>query len=80
MPVPVATVGHLIALKVLARDDATRPMDRADLLALVETAGPQDIAQARSAVVTIQRRGFHRQKDLPAELERLLRQSGTQPA
>jgi predicted nucleotidyltransferase len=78
--VPVATVGHLIALKLLARDDDTRPMDRADLLALVATAGPQDIAQARAAIVTIQQRGFHRQKDLPAELARLLGQSEANPA
>lgn len=30
---PVATVGHLIALKVLARDDVARPQDLADLRA-----------------------------------------------
>lgn len=31
---PVATVGHLAALKLLARDDETRPQDAADLRAL----------------------------------------------
>lgn len=31
---PVATAGHLVALKLLARDDETRPQDAADLLAL----------------------------------------------
>jgi hypothetical protein len=33
--VPVARLGHLIALKVLARDDRTRPQDRVDLAALL---------------------------------------------
>lgn len=31
--VPVARLGHLVALKVLARDDRTRPHDRVDLAA-----------------------------------------------
>jgi hypothetical protein len=33
--VRVATTGHLIALKVLARDDVTRPQDAGDLRALL---------------------------------------------
>ncbi len=33
--VPVARIGHLVALKVLARDDRTRPQDRVDLGALL---------------------------------------------
>jgi predicted nucleotidyltransferase len=69
---PVATVGHLIALKVLARDDRTRPMDRADLVTLVGVATPADLQQARAAVALIERRGFDRGRDLRAELERLL--------
>lgn len=36
----VATTGHLIALKTLARDDRTRPQDRMDLVALAAAAGP----------------------------------------
>jgi len=35
---PVASTGHLLALKVLSRDDEKRPLDRADILALLETA------------------------------------------
>ena len=31
---PVASIAHLIALKVLARDDRTRPQDRLDLAGL----------------------------------------------
>jgi predicted nucleotidyltransferase len=71
--VPVGAIGHLIALKLLSRDDDVRPLDRADLVALVRAAQPADLEQARAAVALIQRRGFQRDRDLPVELERLLR-------
>ncbi len=48
--VPVARTGHLIAIKLLARDDQTRPQDLADLHALVQVATPADIELARDAV------------------------------
>jgi hypothetical protein len=48
--VPVATSGHLIALKILARDDRIRPQDRVDLVTLAAAAGPADIEQARAAL------------------------------
>ena len=70
--VPVARIGHLIALKILARDDRTRPQDRVDLVALLAAAAPADIGKARVALALIEQRGFHRNKDLAAELERLL--------
>jgi len=70
--VPVATIGHLIALKILARDDRSRPQDRVDLAALVRVAGPQDLQHARAATALIRRRGYHRGRDLAVELERLL--------
>lgn len=69
---PVATTGHLIALKILARDDRLRPQDRVDLVALVAAATPADIEQARSAIALVTRRGFHRGKDLVADLEQFL--------
>ena len=58
--VPVATTGHLIALKLLARDDRTRPQDRVDLVALFSSANPADVAQARTGIALIERRGFMR--------------------
>ncbi len=70
--VPVATLGHLVALKVLARDDRTRPRDAEDLRALLTEAGPADAASARAALALVTARGFHRGKDLEAELERAL--------
>ena len=70
--VPVATTGHLIALKLLARDDRTRPQDRVDLVALFSSANPDDVAQARTGIALIERRGFNRGKNLTAELEPFL--------
>jgi hypothetical protein len=68
---PVAATGHLIALKLLARDDETRPQDLADLRALLSVAGPQDLALAAAAVDLIHKRGFNRGRDLPAALQAL---------
>jgi predicted nucleotidyltransferase len=71
--VRVATTGHLIALKVLARDDVTRPQDAADLRALLRVASALDITRARSALGLIAARGYHRGRDLQTDLQKLLR-------
>jgi len=73
LPVRVATTGHLIALKVLARDDVTRPQDVSDLRALLGVASVDDVTQARAALTLIAKRGYHRGRDLHAELEKSLR-------
>src|SRR5207244_10473973 len=70
--VRVATTGHLIALKILARDDRLRPQDRVDLVALIDVATPADIDQARTAIALIAQRRFHRSKDLAADLKQFL--------
>jgi hypothetical protein len=67
--VPVARAGHLIALKILARDDRTRPQDRVDLAALLLRADPSTLEEARGALTLVTRRGFHRGRDLPAALQ-----------
>jgi predicted nucleotidyltransferase len=67
--VPVATLGHLVALKVLSRDDRTRPRDAEDLRALLSEATPADVASARAALEQITALGFHRGKDLAAALD-----------
>jgi predicted nucleotidyltransferase len=71
--VPVAATAHLIALKVLARDDVTRPQDVGDLRALIRAASPGDISRARQALGLIAQRGYHRGRDLESEFEALLR-------
>lgn len=48
--VPVASVAHLIAMKVLARDDTRRPQDWDDLAALTAIATPDDLSEARTAL------------------------------
>jgi hypothetical protein len=45
--VPVARAGHLIAMKVLARDDRQRPQAWDDLRALLAEATTADIEDAR---------------------------------
>lgn len=71
--VPVAKVGHLIALKLLSTDEKTRPQDAVDLRALVEVAEVGDLELARQAVGLIEDRGYQRGRDLLAALEDLLR-------
>ncbi len=66
LEVRVAQVGHLIALKLLARDDRHRPQDADDLAALRRVADDEQIARAREAVQLIAARGFARGRDLPA--------------
>lgn len=69
---PVAAAGHLVALKLLARDDETRPQDAADLLALASVLGPEDRRTARTAVDLIVERGFGRGRSLSALLDAYL--------
>jgi hypothetical protein len=69
--VPVAKVGHLIALKVLSVAPS-RPQDSADLRALVTVAEVSDLELARQALALIEARGFARGKMLVAEFARLV--------
>lgn len=68
---PVATTAHLIALKVLSRDDVKRPQDLVDLRSLLEEASASDVEEAKKALTLIEARGFHRGRDLLRELEKL---------
>lgn len=67
----VARTGHLIALKVLSRDDVSRPQDLVDLRALLRVASPHELARARESVALIAARGYDRGRDLMAELAAL---------
>ncbi|MBI4886097.1 MAG: nucleotidyl transferase AbiEii/AbiGii toxin family protein [Acidobacteria bacterium] len=67
----VARTGHLIALKVLSRDDARRPQDLVDLRALLRVASPAELDRARQSLALIVARKYHRGRDLTAELNRL---------
>jgi len=72
---PVATVGHLIALKLLSEAPG-RPQDTVDLARLSAIASAQDRAEARVAVRLIVERGFGRGRDLTSALDRLITRAG----
>jgi nucleotidyltransferase AbiEii toxin of type IV toxin-antitoxin system len=74
--VPVARLGHLVALKVLARDDRTRPHDRVDLAALLARSDPAALAEARELLALVERRGFARGRDLLVALDAALGEFG----
>jgi predicted nucleotidyltransferase len=72
LTIGVARAGHLIALKVLSRDDVRRPQDLVDLRALLRVVMPGELARAREALALITARGYHRGRDLLNEMKQLL--------
>lgn len=70
---PVATVGDLMAMKVLSRDDRKRPQDWDDLRNLAAIATVADLSQARTSIAVIEARGYQRNRDLLTLFEELLR-------
>jgi predicted nucleotidyltransferase len=69
MLMPVASIAHLIALKVLAG----RAQDLTDLQQLIAVASAKDVEEARAAVRLIEQRGFSRELDLSADLDEVIR-------
>lgn len=76
---PVASVGFLIALKLLARDDRQRPNDADDLASLRAVATGADWLESAHAVQLIEQRGYHRDRDLQAALDKLRRNGAYGP-
>lgn len=72
LTVPISQPGHLIALKLLSRDDRRRPQDAVDLRALLAVADEEQLALARHSLDLIQARGYHRGRSLQAALHDLL--------
>jgi predicted nucleotidyltransferase len=70
LKVPLARVGHLIALKVLSRSEA-RLQDSVDLQHLLAVADDTERNRAMEAVKLITERGYNRDKDLVSDLEHL---------
>ena len=68
----VATLPHLIAMKVLAQDDTRRPKDARDLVELLKKASQDDIQAARTAITLMVSRGFGADKDLVAAFDGLI--------
>ncbi len=72
LTVPVATIGHLLALKVLA----ARAKDLADIETLLEEATAFDIDTARTLLALMTERGYSRNRDLAAIFKKSLSQAG----
>jgi predicted nucleotidyltransferase len=70
--VPVAKAGHLLALKVLSRDDAERPQDAADIRALLDGLSDDEERLAIEAATLIQHRGFNRSREIVADVRTAL--------
>ena len=66
--IPVASIGHLIAMKLLSQDDSDRIKDRVDLQQLLAAASAEDLIAAEIAIDLIGQRGFARGRDLRALL------------
>jgi predicted nucleotidyltransferase len=71
LSVPLATVSCLIAQKILARDDTTRPQDRVDIARLLEVASEVDLVEAHRLLQLIEARGFARGRNLVADFRRM---------
>lgn len=71
-PVPVARIGHLIALKLLSHD-TSRPQDEMDLVALRNVLDDVETEAATSACRMIERRGYARGRPLGSLLNKYLR-------
>jgi hypothetical protein len=67
--VAVATIGHLLALKVLSESER-RLQDRIDIQELAKVATAVDWATAQAMVRLIKARGFHRGRALVTRLRR----------
>jgi len=68
---PVASTGHLIALKVLAG----RHQDLTDLGYLISVATEADLDEAKASALKIQERGFNRGQNLPEDLAAIIGQA-----
>ncbi len=77
---PVARPGHLVALKVLARDDARRPQDLSDIRNLLPRMGKSERQRTERALRLISERGFHRKRDLLAIWASLLAEEKSSPS
>lgn len=77
LTMPVAQLGHLIAMKVLSHDLERRPQDNVDLRKLILVADSNHLALARQSLELIAKRGFHRGRELTPLLDSLVDEGST---
>jgi hypothetical protein len=70
--VRVASRAHLIAMKVLARDDRHRPQDFDDLRALLAEASDDELSRVRDALALVEARGYNRGRNLGDDFTRAI--------
>jgi predicted nucleotidyltransferase len=73
LAIPVARIGHLIAMKLLARDDRERPQDLDDIRALLVRASAADRRLVARSIEQITDRGYARARDLASQWRELIR-------
>ena len=61
---PVARVGHLLAMKLLSHDARRRPQDTQDIYGLLTRIDAEESRRCEEAIRLIHGRGFHRKRDL----------------
>lgn len=78
--VRVASVGHLIATKLLSRSEERLQdtQDTQDLVSLTRVATVEDIARARAAIALMEACGFARGRDLARDLAELCERFGVE--
>jgi hypothetical protein len=69
---PVISLGHLLAMKVLSQNDYSRLQDKVDVLALLRNASKTDIRLAKDALTDISKTKFSSGKELLKDFELLL--------
>lgn len=77
LPIPVASLPALLAMKVLAANDQKRPQDILDIKALLDESSTQDQKETILLLQLIAQRGFSRQKDLLADFEGFIKRFAT---
>lgn len=79
LELPVASLGDLIALKLLSAGEPGREHDWRDLRALVARSSPADLRITRDAIALIGARGHASADDLEARLEVVLEKDESTP-
>ncbi len=78
--VPVANISALLALKVLAADEETRPQDILDIKSLLTEARASDIAETKKLLKLITKRSFNRGENLQSKFTALLKRFRREPS
>jgi len=74
--ISVATVPHLLAMKLLSHDSDSREQDAIDIKHLLRVATPSERAMVTQLIGLIHERGCNRGKDLPLVMNQFLTRAG----